>query len=339
MWEIGFSRDTYKRYYRKEQSPFRIIAVRLLFIIVLLLVVALIFWVFEKDHIKDNYSDGNFSYLDSLYFTIVTVTTLGYGDIVPITEEARMFDALLITPVRIIVWVLFIGTAYQLVIRNYWERLNMDRKIKNLNGHIIVAGYGTTGAAAVTELLLKGYNEDNLIVIDTKDEQLRNAAEVGATGVLGDPTREDILIKAGIKGARVLIIATHQDDTNVLITLTAKDLNPNLKIISRVSHEENIKQLKRAGADIIISPSLTSGHLMAMAVSTSQSVKLIEELLTTSRGVNVIQRKVKNSEIGKTPKALKDIVVLGILRRGKNYGPKELDNIVLESGDELILIG
>jgi voltage-gated potassium channel len=338
MWEIGWRKDITKKFYRKESSPIQIVLIRLTFIIILLLVVAAVFWIFEKDNIKDNFSDGNFSYIDSLYFTIVTVTTLGYGDIVPITEGARMFDALIITPVRIIVWILFIGTAYQLVIRNYWERFKMNRTIRNLNDHTIIAGYGTTGAVAVSELILKGYNENNLVVIENSEKQVKLAAEAGATGVFGDPSSEEVLSNAGIKGASVLIIATHQDDTNVLITLTAKDLNPRIKIISRVSQEENIKQLKRAGANIIISPSLTSGHLMAMAVTNSQSVELIEDLLTTSRGVNVVQRKVKQQELGIPPKSLKNTVILGLIRKGKNIGPKELDSVILKDGDYIISI-
>ena len=338
MWDFTLVKSVTKRFYRKESSPLRIVAVRLTFVIVILLVVAAVFWIFEKDEIRDDAGD-DFSYIDSLYFTIVTVTTLGYGDIVPISERARMFDALIITPVRIIVWVLFIGTAYQLVIQNYWERFRMSRTIKKLKGHVIVAGYGTTGAAAVAELKINGYDEDNLIVIDTTEEHLNDVADAEVTGILGDPTREEVLNNAGIQGAAVLIIATHQDDTNVLITLTAKDLNPNVKIIARVSQHENIKQLKRAGADVIISPSLTSGNLMAMAVAKSRSVELIEDLLTTSRGVNVIQRKVKESETGRRAKALDNCVVIGVTRKGKSYGPKELDKLVLKKDDEIILIG
>lgn len=338
MWDFAWTKGVTKRFYRKEQSPFRILGVRLAFLIILILVVAFIFWVFEKDHIHDE-AGGEFSYIDSLYFTIVTVTTLGYGDIVPVTEGARMFDAFIITPVRIIVWVLFIGTAYQLVIQNYWERFKMSRALRNLKGHAIVAGYGTTGEAAVNELLISGYHENNLIVIDEKEEKVKSAADAGATGVLGDPTREDTLIKAGISGARVFIIATGQDDTNVLITLTARDLNPNIKIVARVSHKENIKQLKRAGATLVVSPSLTSGNLMAMAVKNSKSVKLIGDLLTTSRGVNVIQRKVKESEVGKQAKALKNRIILGVGRKGQDFGPRELDGVVLKEGDEIIYIG
>ncbi len=338
MWDFSWASRSTKKYYRKEKSIFYIIGTRLAIILILLLIVAYIFWIFEKNHIHDD-TGGEFSYIDSLYFTVVTVTTLGYGDIVPTSEEARMFDTLIITPVRIAVWVLFIGTAYQLVIQNNWERFKMNRALKKMKGHVIVAGYGTTGAAAIDELIHKGYNEDNLVVLDTSEERIRSAAEVGVTGILGDPTKEESLINAGIRNAGILIVATHQDDTNVLITLTAKDLNPKIKLISRVSQLENIKQLKRAGADVIISPSLTSGNLMAMAVGNSNHVELVGELLTTSRGVNVIQRKVNASEIGQAPKALKKCVVIGAVRNGKNIGPRELDGLRLKKGDEIILIG
>ena len=330
-------RTIIKRFYRKEPSPIKVLCLRLVFILVLLLLVAGIFWGLEKDEIKDS-ADGDFSYIDSLYFTIPTVTTLGYGDIVPVTERARMVDAFIITPVRMMVWVLFIGTAYQFVIQRFWEEYRMNRLLKKLKGHVIIAGYGTTGAATVNEMVLKGYDEDRLIVIEKKEDNVKEAAEAGATGILGDSTNEEVLNRAGIHGAAVIIITTPHDDTNVLIALTAKDLNPRIKIISRVRQHENIKQLKRAGAEVIISPSLTSGNLMAVAVSNSNSVELIGELLTTSRGANVHQRKVGESEIGKSPKSLKGIVVLGLVRRGTNIGPGNLDGQILRKNDEIILI-
>ena len=338
LWDISEPKKIIKKFYRKERSPIQIIILRGAFIIVLLLLVALVFWRFEADHIEDKVDD-DFTYFDSLYFTIITVTTVGYGDIVPITEEARMFDALIITPVRIVVWMVFIGTAYQLVIQNYWERYRMTRALKKMKGHVIIAGYGTTGTATVNELALVGYNEDNLVVIDKDENSVRMAAEAGVTGLLGDPSSEDILLKAGIKTAGVLIIATPKDDSNTLITLTAKDLNPRLKVIARVSQEENIKQLRRAGADIIISPSLTGGHLMAMAVSRRESAELMAELLTTSKGVNVVQRRVHENEVGKTPKTLTHRVVIGVVRGGKYLGPEKLDDIKLQADDEIIVIG
>jgi voltage-gated potassium channel len=340
MWEFIKSDGVAKRFYRKEMSPLKLILLRVSFVIVLLLVVAWVFWYYHGDHISDTTDPkGDFSYLDSLYFTIISVTTVGYGDIVPITEEARLFDALIITPVRIVVWVLFIGTAYQLVIQRYWERYKMNQALKKMKGHVILTGYGTTGVATVKELMLNGYDEDRLIVIDTDEGSVGEAAEAGATGILGDPTREELLAKARVGTAGTIIAATPKDDTNVLITLTAKDMNPKIKVIARVSAEENIKQLKRAGADIIVSPSLNGGYLMAMAVSKSEGASMMSELLTTSRGANVVQRRITETEVGKPPKTLRGGVVLGIVRGGKHIGPKDLDGIKLARGDEIIIIG
>jgi voltage-gated potassium channel len=339
MWEFVGAKGTTKRFYRREPSVLNMILMRFAAVIILLMVVAAVFWYFEADHIEDSVGRGEFSYIDSLYFTVVSVTTVGYGDIVPVTEEARMFDAIIITPVRILVWVVFIGTAYQVVSQHRWERFRMTRALNKMKDHVIVAGFGTTGNAAVKELILNGYDEDKLIVIDNNERYVKEAAEAGATSILGDPTSEESLTNAGVKKAGTLIITTPQDDTNVLVVLTAKDLNHKIKVIARVSQHENIKQLRRAGADVIISPSLTSGNLMAMAVSDSDSVELIGDLLTTSRGVNVIQRKVTAKEVGKSPKTLAGLVVIGVVRAGKKFGPKELDGIVLNQNDQLILIG
>jgi voltage-gated potassium channel len=338
MFEVQLRRGGSRNLFKKQQSPLNILAIRLTVIFVILLVVAGVFWLFEKDHIQDE-SGGDFSYLDSLYFTIVTVTTVGYGDIVPVTEEARMFDAFIITPIRILVWIMMIGTAYQLVMQNQWEDFKVNRILKKMKDHIIIVGYGSTGVATLKELRLYKFPENKLVVIDKMEPPLGTAADIGAIGVLGDASSEDTLLLAGIKRASIIIVTTPKDDSNVMITLTAKDLNSRVKIITRVSERENIKQLKRAGADVIISPSLTSGNLMAMAVANSNSVELIEDMLTTSRGVNVIQRKITQSEVGKSPKTLKGFITIGIVRKGKNIGPRELDGEVLKQGDDIIYIG
>jgi len=328
-----------KRYFRKPIPVMKVLAIRLGAILLVLMILAGVFWGLERDHIHDEYGNGEFSYIDSLYFTMVTVTTLGYGDIVPVTEEARMFDAFIITPIRMGVWIVFLGTAYQLVIQRYLEEFLMQREIEKLKGHVIVAGYSTTGNLAVQELLINGYDEKNLFVIDRSSENVRSAAESGATAIMGDPTSEDILEKAGIRTAGTLIITTPQDDTNVLVSLTAKDLNPSIKIISRVSYQENIKQLKRAGTDVIISPSLTGGNLMAMAVKNSSGVNLIGELLTTSRGSNLVQRDVMDDEVGRSPKSLEGFTVIGVVRGKDDLGPDALDGVELKKGDELVLLG
>ena len=120
----------------------------------LIALVLLIHWV-GRDGLKDNLDD-QISFVDVLYFTTVTVTTVGYGDIVPVSPEARLFEALLVTPIRLFVWLIFLGTAYNLFFRNIFYRWRMARIQADLHNHIIVTGFGTSGGEAVRELLARG---------------------------------------------------------------------------------------------------------------------------------------------------------------------------------------
>src|SRR5919106_4403066 len=101
----------------------------------------LIHWI-ERDGLKDNY-DGHVSFLDVIYFTMISATTTGYGDIVPVTDRTRMFDAVVVTPIRILFILILAGSAYAFVARRSWERFIMKRIQRTLRDHIIVAGYGT----------------------------------------------------------------------------------------------------------------------------------------------------------------------------------------------------
>ena len=110
---------------------------------------------FDRDGLRDNI-DGDISFTDVLYFTMITVTTVGYGDIVPVTPQARMFDTFVVTPIRLFVWLIFLGTAYEFLLKHIWENWRMSRIQDRLRGHVIVAGFGTSGAEAVRELIRRG---------------------------------------------------------------------------------------------------------------------------------------------------------------------------------------
>ena len=110
---------------------------------------------FDREGLRDNF-DGEVSFLDVVYFTMISITTTGYGDIAPVSERARLFDALVVTPIRVFVVLLFIGTAYNFVLKRTWDRWRMALLQRNLHGHIIVAGFGETGSEAVDELIARG---------------------------------------------------------------------------------------------------------------------------------------------------------------------------------------
>ena len=154
-----------------------------------LLVLAIIVHWLERDGLKDSY-DGTVSFLDVVYFTMISITTTGYGDIVPVSNQARMFDAFVVTPIRIFFVLIFIGTAYTFVFRRTWDKWRMARIQESLCGHIVVAGFGTSGAEAVDELIALGTPAQDIVVIDPSAEALERAKSLGCAVVEADATRD-----------------------------------------------------------------------------------------------------------------------------------------------------
>jgi voltage-gated potassium channel len=321
---------------KDKSSPLKTLGYRLLFIFVLLCIIAIAFWL-DREGLEDT-RDGEIDQVDVIYFTAITITTTGYGDIHPNSTFSMLFDSFVATPMRAVIWILFIGTAYQLVIQQYMEERRMKKLQKELNNHVIIAGYGNTGRAVAKELLAKHHKKEQIIIVDPDGRAINDAAEDGFFGILGDPSKEAILSKSVVEKANCIIIATSRDDTNVLISLTAKDMNKNVKIIARGNQEENTKLLLRSGADIIISPSIAGGHLMAAAIQNEHLAQLMQDMLTAKHGLRSGEREVSSQEIGKRPKELRGIIIIGVHRQGRLLDIKEMEETKLKAGDRLIFL-
>ena len=213
-----------------DLDPVRTLLIRLVIVLFLFGLLIGILWV-DREGLRD-YSDGHMSLTDVVYFTMVTVTTVGYGDIVPVTPRARLIDALVVTPVRIFIWVIFLGTAYQLALRQFTEVFRMAKLQSNLDQHVVVCGFGHTGYSAVKELLAKGTDPEHIVVIDPNDERVRTAVELGVVALKGDATQEGLLQHgAFLSGSKAVIISSGRDDTNALILLTVRNLNAQCRVI------------------------------------------------------------------------------------------------------------
>jgi voltage-gated potassium channel len=320
-----------------DLDPVRTLLIRLGIVLFLFGLLISVLWL-DREGLKD-YSDGHMSFTDVVYFTMVTVTTVGYGDIVPVSPRARMIDALVVTPVRIFIWILFLGTAYQLALRQFTEVFRMAKLQSNLDQHVVVCGFGHTGYSAVKELLAKGTDPEHIVVIDPRDDRVQAAVELGVVALKGDATQEGLLqYGAFLSGSKAVIISSGRDDTNALILLTVRNLNAQCRVIVSAKEEENVKLFRQGGAQTIISPATYGGYMLAAAVDQKYLADYLEDFLTAGGQVNIVERTVEGGDVGKTVSDLQPDILLRVYRRGTTLSPwKFQDGQRLESGDVMLL--
>ncbi|KKW91008.1 MULTISPECIES: potassium channel family protein [Sphingobium] len=298
--------------------------------------VLLIHWI-GRDGLKDNL-DNRISFVDVLYFTTVTVTTVGYGDIVPVSPEARLFEALLVTPIRLFVWLIFLGTAYNLFFRNILYRWRMARIQADLHNHIVVTGFGTSGGEAVRELLARGVDPREIVVVDPVEKALAEAEALGCNVLCGDSTRDRTLNDVAIHRARTLIVSAGRDDTSILITLTARHLAPRLPISIVVRNEDNELPARQAGATTVINPVSFAGLLLAGSTDGKHIADYMSDLAASGGQVKLHERFVLPAEIGKPLSAIATGLGVRIHRQERAIGFWEEDAAKLQTGDLIIEI-
>jgi voltage-gated potassium channel len=294
----------------------------------------------ERDGFVDNSHPGDeLSFLDSIYYAGTTLTTVGYGDIVPTSPQARLYNTIFLTPVRLVFLILFFGMAYEFSV--YFMRRSEERDVSDLNKklekHTIICGYGTTGRAAATTLLSQGKPKSDIVVIDRLRESVDRALADGFNAFYGDATEEATLRRAGVHKAESVLVAPGRDDSAVLICLTVNDIEPDVNLVAAGMEEENIKLLYQAGADRVIAPAVMGGRLMA-AASETQSVPWYVEHVLGKGWTDRKERRVLPNEAGLRIQDLpgfKDVLVLGV-SRPPDLICDQLDDLLLEPNDVIV---
>lgn len=317
--------------------PLRQLARRGVIAMGLLVAITLVVYL-DGSSYADNTGEAGLTFIDALYYAAVTMTTTGYGDIVPVTQHARLLNAILITPLRVAFLILLVGTTIE-VLANQGTRIIRDlRWRRRMRNHIVVIGYGTKGRSAVKTLRRSGTLAERIVVLDSKPAAVSEANLDGIAAFRGDGTRRDLLRRAEIANADRIIICLDRDDAAILATLTARELNPTAPVVVSVREGENARLVRQSGATSVITSSATVGRLMGLATLGPDLGALIQDILTSGTGLELVQREAAPDEVGVDPATLPGERVIGIVRGGvlRRFYDSAVDQI--KAGDHLIVV-
>jgi len=313
-----------------------------IYVAVLLLLAVFIAGVFGYKYIS------NYTWIDAFYMTVITVTTVGFGEVVPLDDVDKLFTSFLIlSSIFILAYAISVITEYMLSknnIGNLREK-RIHKIIDNMKDHVIVCGYGRNGKQAVEKLI--AYKKPFVII--EKDHQVVDKYTPDALIVEGNASDDEVLKEAGVNRASTLICALPSDADNLFIVLTARQMNPSLRIISRATEETSYKKLKLAGADNVILPEKIGGDHMASLVVVPDLVEFLDNLSVSGEkdSINVKQIPYENICLQDQSQAIKDLdirkktgcSVIGYKSPEGEYIVNPEPSMILEKDSVLILIG
>jgi voltage-gated potassium channel len=285
--------------------------------------------------------------LDAFYMTLTTVTTVGYGEIHPLSQAGRVFNSFLIAfGVTTIFFAigLMTQTIVELQLGEYFENRRNKRMIDKLQNHYIICGYGRVGASAALEMQRAGVP---LVIVDRNPQKVERALAAGLRALAGDSTRDITLREAGVARARGLVAALATDADNLFVILSAKTLNPMLNVAARVDQEEAESKLRRAGADTVFAPYTNAGHQLAASLLRPHVVQFLDQT-TGGIGLDVGIEQVRVAEscelVSKSLKQLQlrrdlGVIVLAIRKADGQMQFNPPADAVIAGGDYLIVMG
>lgn len=320
-------------------SPIRNIGVRLGVAVFALVLTTVIVYT-EQDCYQDRGEMTGLSWIDAFYYATVSLSTTGYGDITPVCESSRLVNALVITPLRFLFLIVLVGTTIEVLTRRTREQLRSNRWRTHVKDHTVIIGYGVKGRAAARSLIDAGTPTTDVVVVAHDRTGIDDATRDGFVGVLGDARREEVLRDAAVERASRIVVATDEDDTSILVTLTARRLAPDATIVAAVRESQNADILRQSGANNVIPTAESAGRLLGLSLISAAAGELMEDLLDSGGGLEVVERDITRSELGLSPADLdaRGQIVLAVVRKGTAHR-FDADTISrLEAGDRLVVI-
>jgi len=283
------------------------------------------------------------SVLDSFYMVIITMSTIGYGEVRTLSTEGRLFTMVLIIIGVIVGSYAASATIETLTSDNFHrQRRNLQRRrqLRRISDHTIICGFGRLGRSLAEEM--RG-RDSPIIVIECNPQVVRQCEEWQIPYIEGNAAEEPVLIEAGIERAKALVAAANSDAENVFIILSAGGLNPNLEIISRYNYESSIPKLKRAGANSVISPHVLAGGRVAQMITNPRITQFLDGALQIGnqqlRLADFIIAE-NSSLVGKTLREARLAVnVLAVSRPNQNISSHPNADTLLLPGVEIVVMG
>jgi len=290
---------------------------------------------------------AGYPWLDAIYMAVMTMTTVGYGEIHPLGRAARLFNTLYIA-VSVSTMLMVIGIMTQAIfeaeLRNVFGRRRMRKMLESLRGHYIVCGFGRVGRGAAAELRKTGAA---VVVVDRDERRVERAQRAGCLALPGDATSDESLQEAGIARAAGLVAALSTDADNLFVVMSARTLNPSLRIAARAAEEETERKMLRAGADTVLAPYKTAGAQLALSLIKPHVRQFLDFALATpdwTVRIEQVEVAAASDLVGKSLAEARirgemQVVVLGIRRAsgGMEFNPPA--SAVIGAGDCLIVMG
>ena len=290
----------------------------------------------------------DYSFIDALYMTVITVTTIGFGEVHPFGSEEKIFTIFLILSSLLIFGYAVSSFSEYLISGQFFHQLKVkkvQKKIEELQGHTIVCGFGRNGKQAVSKL--RSYKKE-VVMIEKNKELIQELDDKGILNVEGDATTDEFLIKAGILKASNLVTVLPSDADNLFVVLSARQLNKNCKIISRASKESSYSKLKIAGANNVIMPDKLGGAHMALMLVTPDVIEFVDKLTiegdTTANLEEISVNELPTEYLGKTILDLDlrkktGCTVVGYRSPAKEYTINPDVSVKLISDSSLVVLG
>ncbi len=319
---------------RQQRAPFTAVLQRIGYALGLIVFVALVVRLGAGDYV--DVTGQPIGFMDAVYYASVTVTTTGYGDITAVGDGARLATILLITPARILFLILVVGTTVEVLTDQSRQLLLTKRWRRSVKDHYVICGFGATGQSAADDLLRRGIEPSSIVVIDRDREAVAEGLGRGFVAVHGDATQRSVLTQTGIETAKAVIIAPNRDDTAVLITLTARELNPTAHIVTGGREQENLHFLRQGGADEVIDATAAVGRMLGIATYAPRAVHVVNDLLDAGTGTELAE--VAPDVTGDRPRLPHGVTLVAVIRAGERLNPDEINVDRLEADDRLVVL-